>query len=271
MDVPSGATLVVSCMGYETQRISVTAGQTVYNITLADDSTLLEEAVAIGYGNLPKRSVTTAVSSMKSDNLEKMPVGTLGEGLYGQLPGLYIVQSSGQPGADVSMRIRGSGSLTASSDPLFVIDGFPTNDASLFSNLAAEDIESISVLKDAASAAIYGSRAGNGVILVTTKKSQRGRPTISVNIQGGFQQPQRYIDVLNAEEFALMVKDARAAAGMPELAILDDPSQWNVTDWQRDVYFRTAPYQRYNVAVRGSNDRVRYSVSGQYQSQDGIV
>lgn len=271
MDVPSGATLVVSCMGYETQRISVTAGQTVYNITLADDSTLLEEAVAIGYGNLPKRSVTTAVSSMKSDNLEKMPVGTLGEGLYGQLPGLYIVQSSGQPGADVSMRIRGSGSLTASSDPLFVIDGFPTNDASLFSNLAAEDIESISVLKDAASAAIYGSRAGNGVILVTTKKSQKGRPTISVNIQGGFQQPQRYIDVLNAEEFALMVKDARAAAGMPELAILDDPSQWNVTDWQRDVYFRTAPYQRYNVAVRGSNDRVRYSVSGQYQSQDGIV
>lgn len=271
VDAPTGATIVVSCMGYQEQKFVVNPGQKTYNVVLADDSTLLEETVVIGYGNLPKRSVTTAVSSMKTDNIENMPVGTLGESLYGQLPGLYVVQSSGQPGADVSMRIRGSGSLTASSDPLYVIDGFPTNDASLFSNLAAEDIENISVLKDAASAAIYGSRAGNGVILVTTKKSKNGKPTISLTVQGGFQQPQRYIDVLNAEEFALMVKDARAAQGMPELALLDDPSQWTVTDWQKDVFFRTAPYQRYNVAVRGSNDRVRYSISGQYQSQDGIV
>lgn len=271
LDVPSGSTLVVSCLGYQEQRVTVVPGQNVYNVVLSDDSTLLDETVVVGYGNLPKRSVTTAVSSMKTDNIENMPVGTLGESLYGQLPGLYVVQSSGQPGADVSLRIRGSGSLTASSDPLYVIDGFPTNDASLFSNLAAEDIENISILKDAASAAIYGSRAGNGVILVTTKKSKNGKPVISMTVQGGIQQPQRYIDVLNAEEFALMVKDARAAQGMPELALLDDPSQWVVTDWQKDVFFRTAPYQRYNVAVRGSSDRVRYSISGQYQSQDGIV
>ncbi len=271
MSVPAGAALVVSCLGYETVTVQLVPGQTVYNITLREDSTMLDETVVIGYGNLPKRSVSTAVSSVRTDNLEKMPVGSIGESLYGQLPGLYVVQSTGQPGAEVSMRIRGSGSLTASSDPLYVIDGFPTNDASLFSSLAAEDIESISILKDAASAAIYGSRAGNGVILVTTKRSQSGKPVISFSAQGGIQQPQRYIDVLNAEEFALMVKDARAANGMSELALLDDPSQWVVTDWQRDVFFRTAPYQRYNVSVRGSSDRVRYSVSGQYQSQEGIV
>lgn len=271
MTADPGSTIAVSCMGYVTRTAVVVAGRAVYDFTLSEDSTMLDETVVIGYGNLPKRSVTTAVSSVKADKLEQMPVGSLGESLYGQLPGLYIVQSNGQPGSEVSMRIRGSGSLTASSDPLYVIDGFPTNDASLFSNLAAEDIENISVLKDAASAAIYGSRAGNGVILVTTRKGLKGQPKVSFNFQGGFQQPQRYVDVLNAEEFALMVKDARAANNMAPLALLDDPSQWNVTDWQRDVFFRTAPFTRYNLAVRGSADKVRYSVSGQYQSQDGIV
>lgn len=267
----AGSTLVVSCMGYVEQRVVVVAGQSVYNVTLAEDSTLLEETVVIGYGNLPKKSVTTAVSSVKSDKIDQMPVGALGESLYGQLPGLYLVQNNGQPGAEVSMRIRGTGSLTASSDPLYVIDGFPTNDSSLFSNLSAEDIETINVLKDAASAAIYGSRAGNGVILVTTKKSLRGQPKVSFSAQAGIQQAQRFIDVLNAPEFAQMIKDARAANGMAPLAILDDPKSWTPTNWQKDVFFRTAAFQRYNVSVRGSNDNVRYSISAQYQDQNGIV
>ena len=271
LNAAPGTELEVSCIGYIDQHITVVQGQTVYDIVLAEDAVMLNEAVAVGYGNLPKRSVTTAVSSVKADKIENMPVGTLGESLYGQLPGLYIVQSSGQPGADVSMRIRGTGSLTASSAPLYVIDGFPTNDASLFSNLSSSDIENISVLKDAASAAIYGSRAGNGVILVTTKKGQKGKPVVTFNFQGGISQPQRYIDVLNAEEFAMMVKDARAANGMTPLALLDDPSQWHETDWQKDVFFRTAPFLNYDVAVRGSSDKVQYSISAMYQDQDGIV
>lgn len=270
LTVPVNATIVVSSIGYVQSTFLVEAGKSNYQVILAEDALLLEETVVVGYGNLPKKSVTTAVSSVKADKIEKMPVGTLGEALYGQLPGLYVVQGSGQPGDNVSMRIRGTGSLTASSDPLFVIDGYPTNDASIFSNMAAEDIENITVLKDAASAAIYGSRAGNGVVMITTKKSARTAPRVTFSAQGGIQQPQRYIDVLNAEEFALMVKDARANTGMAPLPLLDDPSKWTPTDWQRE-FFRTAPFQRYNVSVRGSASNVRYGISAQYQDQQGIV
>lgn len=267
--VKSGAVLEISCIGYSTVETTWNGGDLL--ITLNDDALALEEAVVVGYGNLPKRSVTTAVSSVKADKIDKMPVGTVGESLYGQLPGLYVVQTDGQPGANVSMRIRGTGSLTASSEPLFVIDGFPTNDAAMFSRLNPEDIETITVLKDAASAAIYGSRAGNGVVMVTTKRSLKGKPVISFSAQAGVSQPQRYIDVLDAYEFADMIKDARKANGMAPLAILDNPSQWQPTNWQKDVFFRTAPFQRYNIAVRGSGENVRYSISGQYQNQTGIV
>lgn len=267
--ITKGTVLEISCIGYLTTDV-VWNGSEI-EVTLKDDALALEEAVVVGYGNLPKRSVTTAVSSVKAEKLEGMPVGTVGESLYGQLPGLYVVQTDGQPGSDISMRIRGTGSLTASSNPLFVIDGFPTNDASIFSRLNPEDIETITVLKDAASAAIYGSRAGNGVVMVTTRRSKKGEPSITFSAQAGVSQPQRYIDVLNAYEFADMIKDARAANGMKALAILDNPGQWTITDWQKDVYFRTAPFQRYNVAVRGTGEKVRYSISAQYQDQTGIV
>ncbi|MDO5000283.1 MAG: TonB-dependent receptor plug domain-containing protein, partial [Bacteroidales bacterium] len=243
IQAPAGSVLTVSCLGYLDQDVTVSNSATPVRVVLEEDAIMLQEAVSVGYGNLPKRSLTTAVSTVKTDKIEKMPVGTLGESLYGQLPGLYIVQGDGQPGSNVSMRIRGTGSLTASSDPLFVIDGFPTNDASFFSNLSAEDIENITVLKDAASAAIYGSRAGNGVVMITTKRGQKGAPKVSFSVQGGVSQPQRYIDVLNAEEFAKMIKDARANTGMDPLPILDDPSKWTPTDWQRDVFFRTAGFQ----------------------------
>ena len=271
IQAPAGSVLTVSCLGYTDQDFTVSDPSVPCRIVLEEDAIMLQEAVSVGYGNLPKRSLTTAISSMKTDKIEKMPVGTLGESLYGQLPGLYVVQGNGQPGSNVSMRIRGTGSLTASSDPLFVIDGFPTNDASFFSNLSAEDIENITVLKDAASAAIYGSRAGNGVVMITTKRGEKGAPRVSFGVQAGFQQPQRYIDVLNAEEFAQMIKDARANTGMAPLPILDNPSQWTPTDWQRDVFFRTAGFQRYNVAVRGASDKVRYAISAQFQDQNGIV
>jgi TonB-linked SusC/RagA family outer membrane protein len=256
-------------MGYTPALMSID-GRTKIDVTLTEDVLNMDEVIVVGYGSLPKRSVTTAIASINADNIKEMPVGTLGEALYGQLPGLYMVQNNGQPGEAPSMRIRGTGSLTASSDPLFVINGFPTNDATLFNNIAAEDIESIQILKDAASAAIYGSRAGNGVILITTKQGSSGAPTINFNATYGFQQPQRYIDVLNSAEFAEMINDARAFRKMPALEILQDPSQWAETNWQK-VYFRTAPTQRYEVSARGSSDKVNYSLSLNYTDQQGIV
>jgi TonB-linked SusC/RagA family outer membrane protein len=270
INAQSGDTLVAKFLGYQAREIKL-GSKLNLSIVLSEDLLLLNDVVVIGYGSLPKRSVSTAVSTIKADIIDQMPVTNVGESLYGQLPGLYMVQSSGQPGDSPSMRIRGTGSLTASSNPLYVIDGFPTNDADYFANLSAKDIESISVLKDAASAAIYGSRAGNGVILVTTKKGQKGTPKVNFNTQFGSSQPQRYIDVLDAYEFASMVKDARINQGMAPLAILDDPSQWTITDWQKDVYFRTADFQRYNVSVSGAAEKIRYSFSAQYQDQEGIV
>jgi TonB-linked SusC/RagA family outer membrane protein len=271
INVPSPQSeLSFSYVGYTTETV-VVSEQARIDIVLEENILELDDIVVIGYGTMPKRSVSTAISSIEADNIKEMPVSTIGEALYGRLPGLYIVQSSGQPGSSPTMRIRGTGSLTASSDPLYVIDGFPTTDANFFMNLSADDIESINILKDAASAAIYGSRAGNGVILVTTRKGRQSAPEISFNSTFGFQQPQRYIDVLSASEFALMVKDARANQGMAPLPILDDPDQWVVTDWQKDVYFRTAGIQQYDIAVRGSGEKVRYSLSANYQHQNGIV
>ncbi|HNY15677.1 MAG TPA: SusC/RagA family TonB-linked outer membrane protein, partial [Bacteroidales bacterium] len=271
INVPSlQASLTFSFVGFSTQTIDIGGRQKV-DVVLEENILKLDDVVVVGYGTLPKRSLTTAVSSLEAETIKDMPVPTIGEALYGQLSGLYIVQSSGQPGSSPTMRIRGTGSLTASSDPLYVIDGYPTNDANYFMNLPPEEIESINILKDAASAAIYGSRAGNGVVLVTTRKGNKGAPQINVNTTFGFQQPQRYIDMLTAEEFALMVKDARANQGMAPLPLLDDPSQWIVTDWQKDVYFRTAGLQQYNFSVRGAGERSRYSLSANYQDQQGIV
>jgi TonB-linked SusC/RagA family outer membrane protein len=274
LTVKDDAILQVSYIGYIAQEISVlplTGEGAPLIIKLLEDTKTLEEVVVIGYGTLPKRSVTTAISVLNAENIKEMPVGTLAESLYGQMSGLYLVQSDGQPGSAPSIRIRGTGSLTASSEPLFVIDGYPTNDAQVFANLSAENIESIQVLKDAASAAIYGSRAGNGVIMVTTKKGSKGGfPIINFNATAGFQQPQRYIDVLNSAEFAQMVKEAREYRNMPAVPFFDDPSQWVETDWQKE-YFRTAPMQRYELSARGAAEKVNYSMSLNFSDQQGIV
>jgi TonB-linked SusC/RagA family outer membrane protein len=268
--------LQFSFIGFTQQDVVVGSQRTV-NITLEEDALELDEVVVVGYGSLPKRSVTTSISSVNAERIQGMPVGTLGEALYGQMTGLYMVQNDGQPGSAPSMRIRGTGSLMTSgnnavaSEPLFVIDGYPTNDAQIFANLSAESIESIQVLKDAASAAIYGSRAGNGVILVTTKKGAKGGyPVISFNATAGIQQPQRYIDVLGPAEFAEFIKEAREYKDMKVLPIYDDPDKWVETDWQRE-YFRTAPMQRYELSARGASDKVNYSMSLNYSDQQGIV
>lgn len=270
LEVDIEATLKITYIGYLEQVVN-TKGKTFIDVVLSEDSHALDELVVIGYGSMPKRSISTAISSVNADNIKEMPVGTVGEALYGQLPGLYIVQNDAQPGKAPTLRIRGTGSLTAASDPLYVIDGYPTNDASFFMNILPEDIETINVLKDAASSAIYGSRAGNGVILVTTKKGKTDKNEINFNVTLGLQQPQRYIDVLSASEFALMVKDARENQGMAPLPLLDDPSQWVETDWQRDVFFRTAPIQRYDISMRGASSKARYNMSAIFENQQGIV
>ena len=270
-NVSRDAILVFSFVGMRTQEINI-AGRTSIDVVLEEETIGIEEVVAIGYGELSKRSVTTSMSKVDGTQFQEMPVGTVAEGLYGLMSGIRIQQNDGQPGAAPSIRIRGAGSITNSNEPLYVIDGFPTNDNTYFTNLSANDIESISIAKDAASAAIYGSRAGNGVIIVTTKKgSKNEKPKINFDATIGVSQPQRYIDVLNASEFVEMVKEARDAYGMPYLAILDDPSQWKETNWQKVIFRDDALMQRYNLSIDGGSDKIRFNVSANFQDQEGII
>lgn len=270
-NVQGDAVLLFSFVGMKKQTVEVN-GRTSINVVMEDETIGLNEVVAIGYGELPKHSVTTSISSVDATKFEEMPVGTVAEGLYGLMSGIRVQQNNGQPGVSPTIRIRGSGSITNSSDPLYVIDGFPTTDDTYFLNLSANDIEDITVAKDAASAAIYGSRAGNGVIIITTKKgSKKEKASIHVDATMGISQPQRYIDVLNSSEFVEMVKEAREAYNMPELPILNNPGQWKETNWQKLIFRNDALMQRYNLSVNGGTDHVRYYISANYQDQEGIV
>lgn len=269
LNVSSNSTLLISYIGYNLQEISVGDRNTI-NVTLAENTQNLDEVVVVGYGTLSKRSVSTAISSIKSESIEKVPAVNASQALVGQISGVRFQQTSGDPGNAGVVRIRGNGSITSGSGPLYVIDGFPTTDAGLFNSLAPTDIESIDILKDAASAAIYGSRAGNGVIMVTTKRGKEGKTSFFANASYGLQTLQKKIDLLNPEEYVEIAKEALTNQGQEIPALFNSPSKWANTDWQ-DVIFRTAPMQNYQIGATGGNQKIKYAISGGYTGQDGIL
>lgn len=267
----SGTVLEISCIGYVTQR--VTAGPNL-TVVLADDSLLLEEAVAVGYGSITKRSVSTAISTVKGDKIADMPNSTMAQSLAGMSAGITLQQVNGEPGSAPAIRIRGNGSINSGNDPLYVIDGYPTTDAQLFNNLNPIDIEDIQILKDAASSAIYGSKAGNGVILITTKSGKEGKPKVNFSTQVGISQAQNFVEVLNADDFLDMIIEARTNGGTigqyQNLVDLRKSGNYPNTDWQREV-FRNALNARTNLSVTGGTDRIHYNFSAGYQDEDGIL
>ncbi|MDR0575748.1 MAG: TonB-dependent receptor [Tannerella sp.] len=274
--VAENAVLQVSYIGYITQEVSVSSitGNHLV-IRLTEDAKALEEVVVVGYGTQIKRNVATAISSVKSDKLDRIPQINAAQAMVGQVSGIRLQQVTGEPGAAPSIRIRGNGSITSSNSPLYVIDGYPTSDASLFNSISLSDIESIDILKDAASAAIYGSRAGNGVVIVTTKQGASGKTNFFANVSYGFQQIQKKIGVLNGQEYVEMATEALVNNGITESdsrfpAIFKNPSEWAETDWQ-DVIFRTAPVQNYQVGATGGTDKFRFAVSGGYTDQKGTL
>ena len=196
-NVPDGATLKVSYLGYVTKSVPV-SGQSVLTIVLDEDTQELDDVVVIGYGTMKKSSLTAAVSKMDAKGIENRPLARAESALQGQLAGVQVRTTTGEPGADMQIRVRGAASVNASSDPLYVIDGVPMN---TLSGMNPADIESIEVLKDAASSAIYGSRGSNGVVIVTTKKGKTGKPTISFNANYGLQNLEKKMDILSAEEW----------------------------------------------------------------------
>ncbi|WP_324670735.1 TonB-dependent receptor [Hymenobacter sp. GOD-10R] len=270
LNVPPGSTLVISSVGFIRQEVPVTEASTALSIRLSEDTQALKEVVVVGYGTQSKRTVTTAISSVKGDQVANLPVTNPTQALVGQVSGVQLQQTSGAPGDPPAIRIRGAGSITSGNSPLYVIDGYPTNDGNLFNAISPQDIESIDILKDAASAAIYGSRAGNGVIIVTTKRGKSGKTTFSLNATAGVETVMHRYDLLNGQEFVDMAKEGLAYQNRPIPAFLNQPERWANTDWQ-DVIFRKAPFQNYQLSATGGSDKVRFSVSGGYIDQQGTL
>jgi TonB-linked SusC/RagA family outer membrane protein len=302
LSVPNGkGTLVVSSIGYITKEVPLT-GNPVVNISLSADNKALDEVVVVGYGTQKAGNVTGAITGVTAKEIEERPVNRIENALVGQMPGVYVQTTTGEPGADLQIRVRGAASINASNDPLYVVDGVPVDN---LRGINPTDVANIEVLKDAASAAIYGSRGSNGVVLVTTKRGKKGAAKLQFSGFTGVQVAESRLDVQSAEEWIQMRKegidldwlaqnpinraeDSRATRIQRLTVNGTPPSQTNIIrythdpkwaygqdslayiDWQ-DAIFRKAIMQQYTVGVSGGTDNVNYNVNGSYLNQKGII
>ncbi|MDJ1504246.1 TonB-dependent receptor [Xanthocytophaga agilis] len=260
------AVLIVSFIGFLSEE-TVVGNRSEVNVALVPDVKALEEIVVVGYGSQKKSVVTGAISSVKSSDLENMPVTRVEQSLQGRTSGLTITSSSGQPGAGSTVRIRGTTSIN-NSDPLYIVDGVQIGGGIDYLNQA--DIESIEVLKDAASASIYGARAANGVIIVTTKKGRSGQMEVNYNGYMGIQAPWRRLKLLNAEQYATLLNEATVAGG-GQIRFQNPAQLGKGTDWQDAVFSNNAPIQNHELSLSAGSEKSTYFASFGYLSQDGIV
>lgn len=260
--------LVLSFIGYKTQEITI-GNQTQLSISLEEDINTLQEVVVVGYGEQKKALNTGANLQVKGEDLQKMSTTNALQALQGQAPGVQITSTSGQPGEPMKVLIRGVGSI-ANSAPLYVVDGVLTGDISY---LNPADIQSIDVLKDAASAAIYGSQAANGVVLVTTKKGKKGsRAQVTFDAFYGVQNVARKIPLLNAQEFAIIRNESYVNSGSAPPYSADSIAHMGKgTDWLDRVFAKDAPTQNYSIGITGGSESSVYSAGLSYVSQAGIV
>src|SRR5690606_30191857 len=279
----ANAILVFSSIGYVTQEIPVGNRQSI-DVGLEPDVTQLSEIVVVGYGTQRRQDLTGAIASVNGEDLKKVFITTPDQAIQGRVAGVQVRTSSHEPGGAVSVQIRGTSSLSASSQPLYVIDGFPiSND---YDNVAAEkgasvpnqlnsidpaNIESIEILKDASATAIYGSRATNGVVLITTKRGKSGTAQVDYSSSVSFQQVAKKYDLLNATEWANLVNEANDLNNQPHTFSPEQIAEMGEgTDWQ-DVVYRTAVTQRHMLSVSGGGENIRYMVSGNYMDQEGVI
>lgn len=262
-----GDKLAISYIGY--QSVSISAKDDML-IELVTDVTALDEVVVVGYGTMKKSDLTGSISSVKGEELTKLSTPNIISALGGRAPGVRVI-SSGAVDGGTKIRIRGVGTVN-NSDPLYVVDGFPTSDISY---IAPTDIESLEVLKDASATAIYGSRGANGVILITTKKGTVQKTSVAVNAYFGLRNASDYLDVLDAVDYAYAMYEASAAANMEltdkSKAFMDYAITHNLrgTDWQKAIT-HTGIVQNYNLAVSGGTEKVRYNLSGTYSDEEGV-
>jgi TonB-linked SusC/RagA family outer membrane protein len=264
------ATLAFSFIGFATREIEL-QGQTNLNVTLEADVKTLQEVVVVGYGTQVKREITGAVQDIDADELRDIPVSQVTQKLQGRLAGVQISQNTGKPGQGMQVRVRGQISLVAGSDPLYVVDGFPI--VGDISNLNPDEIDNISVLKDAAATSLYGSRAANGVVLITTKRGTAGETRVDFNAYYGVQQvPQKgRPEVMNGQEFAQFKKESAEDLGNTPDPAFQNPQQYGEGyDWY-DAMLRTAPIQNYSVSLNSSGDKSSVSAVLGYFNQDGVL
>lgn len=250
--------LVFRFVGFISQEMPV-ADQAVINVVLAEDVKTLSEVVVIGYGSQKKMDLTTAVSTVGEKEIRERPIVSAVQALQGKAAGVQVTQTSGKPGQALTVRVRGATSVLAGNEPLYVVDGIPTTD---ISGLSPSDIATMSVLKDASSAAIYGARAANGVVLITTKRGQENAPVITLNTYFGFSRLRKPIEVLNTEQYRALMKEITGK----EL----DTTFKNYTNWS-DQVFGTGYNQSYQLSVAGGDKKSKYFVSAGYLSDQGIV
>lgn len=267
------AYLDFSFIGYVPQSIAV-ANRSRIDVALVESATQLDEIVVVGYGTQTKRTVTGSIQTVSSESLKDIPVAQVTQTLQGKVTGVQINQRTGTPGAAMSVRIRGAGSINAGSAPLYVVDGFPI-DGDL-SGINPEEIESITILKDASSAALYGSRAANGVVLVETKTGRAGRTQVNLSAYYGVQAlPKKgRVEMMNGTEFAQFKKETYLDRGVPLdqiPAAFQNPEQYGEgTDWY-DLMFRTAPIQDYTLSLQSGNEKYRTAAVIGYFNQDGVL
>lgn len=268
LNVPSlQDTLAFSFIGYQRKLVPI-EGRTTINISLEAQTILGEEMVVVGYGTQKKKNLTGSISSVGSDELKNTPVTRLDAALEGRTSGVRVTSSSGAPGAASTVRVRGTTSIN-NSNPLYIVDGVPIDNGGI-SYLNPSDIESIQVLKDAASAAIYGTRAANGVVLVTTKGGNEGQIQVNYSTYGGIQAPAQKLDLLNATEYATLRNESSVAAGNG--MIFSNPrSLGQGTDWQDKIFNDRAAILNQNLSFSGGSDKATYFVSLGYYDQEGIV
>lgn len=256
LSVDNGARLRFSYVGFKTLTVKASNGMTV---TMQEDANTLNEVVTIGYGSVKRKDVTTAVSSVSTKDLEKRPIVSALQGMQGMAAGLQISQANGQPGASPTIRVRGTTSLNGSNSPLYVVDGVPVDNVDY---LSSDDIDNIQILKDASSAAIYGSRAANGVVIINTKQGKAGVTKIALNAHYAFNGVRDNQNSLNAAQYKEL---------MDELGVVRLPNNLvDQTDWKKEVY-RVGNVQDYQLNITSGNDKLRYFLSGGYTGEDGVI
>lgn len=295
LEVNSGnAILIVSYLGFKTQEVSL-SGRTDFTITLIEDAAALDEIVVVGYGTQLQTNVSGSIAKAPMKELQDFPTSNYDQALAGKIAGVQVLQTTGEPGRELDIRVRGTGSITAGVEPLYVVDGVPLESSGRATEVVnMEDIESIQVLKDASSAAIYGSRGGNGVVLISTKKGKQGKMKVNFNHSYGIQELSKKIDMMDAYEYAQLSKGGHDAAYLQEVPTgsPDDPNSVRPvgyhkipeellpyiagvegltnTDWQDEIY-RRAEIKRYNISASGGTEKLNYFVSANHSAQEGII